>query len=91
MFTWVIEKLEKCFPLMPELTRAEVEARGEEWLPAEIYYFVDDPSPRLKQRLWAICRLSRREVSFWRRRQAALATRWRLMGWSWLLDHIFGE
>ena len=57
---------ERLFPLVPTLGRQEV---GALWQSTEVYYFLEDRSPRIGQRLWAVLTLNRREVSFWRKRQ----------------------
>ena len=70
----LVTTLEMLFPMLPTLTKEEV---GERWQSPEIYYFLEDPSPRLRQRMSAVLRLDRNEVSYWRKRQQAL----KLRGW----------
>lgn len=65
----LVTTLETLFPVLPSLTKEEV---GERWQAPEIYYFLEDPSPRLRQRMSAVLRLDRNEVSYWRKRQQAL-------------------
>lgn len=65
----LVTTLEMLVPMMPTLTKEEV---GERWQSPQIYYFLEDPSPRLRQRMLAVLRLDRNEVSFWRKRQQAL-------------------
>lgn len=67
----VISTVECCFPLVPTLSKEELDARDGHgyWQPPEIYYFLDDPSPRWRQRISDILRFDRRGVSFWRKRQ----------------------
>lgn len=76
MFTWfaclLVSALELLFPVLPTLSKEEV---GDRWQSPEIYYFLDDTSPRLRQRLAAILRLDRNAVSFWRKRQQFLKLR----------------
>ncbi len=70
----LVTALEMLFPVVQTLTKEEI---GDRWQSPEIYYFLDDPSPRLWQRLVAILRLDRNAVSFWRKRQQFL----KLRGW----------
>lgn len=66
----VIGDLETLFPMVPDLSPAEVVAR---WQTPEVYYFLDDASPRLRQRAMAVLTLDRAAVSYWRKRQSHLA------------------
>lgn len=62
--------IESMFPLAPDVTQAEVERAGGIWLPAEEYYFLDDPSSRRLQRWQAVLSLGRQaSPSFWTRRR----------------------
>jgi len=59
---------EPLFPLLPE--NREACRCDQRWVPAYEYYFLHDRAPRLGRRLLAVLTLNRRQVSFWRRRQA---------------------
>jgi hypothetical protein len=64
---------EAFFPLVPALTPEAVpDVRGGEWLPDEVYYFTEDHSYRLWQRLRAVVTFDRSNVSFWRKRNRLL-------------------
>ena len=64
---------ERLFPLVPTLGPEDV----DNWQSPEVYYFLDNPSPCVGQRLRAVLTLDREAVSFWRKRQQLLKIR----GW----------
>ena len=67
----VVRAVESLFPLVPEVDPA---ARPG-WQPPVKYYFLDDTSPRLGQRIGNILRCNRGAVSFFRRRNRFLRER----------------
>lgn len=68
-----IELIEdKFFGFLPMLSREEAAQQGREWIPDREYYFTDDKSPRIAQRLRAIWDFDENAVSYWKRRRAAL-------------------
>lgn len=64
--SWLVDRAERMFPCVPTLTREEI---GWQWQPPEQYYFLDDPSPRIWQRIKALLRCDARAISFWRKRE----------------------
>ena len=66
--SWALSLVERLFPLVPTLGPEDV----NNWKSPEVYYFLDDLSPRVGARLWAVVTLNRRQVSFWRKRQQLL-------------------
>lgn len=70
----VLAVVESLVPLAPLPSPAEVEARKADgqWRAASAYYFLEDESARLGQRVRALARFDRASVSFWRKRRALL-------------------
>jgi len=72
ILSWLLSWVEALFPLLPYRSKEVVNAeRADAWQDPEAYYFLEDPSFRLWQRLKAVVCLNRNGVSFWRRREWA--------------------